>query len=120
MIKLIGLTCFSVESIPLLFPILNRMKVKKNFNKYFVTVSFTSITVTSIMGCIIYHVMGNNIAKIYLSNLISEFKIIRILLILYSLFLFLNGPYIGFPGYQIIAEERKFFSKAFDVSTRPS
>lgn len=116
MIKLIGMTCFSVESIPLLFPILNRMKKKENFNKYFVTVSATAITFTSIMGCIIYKTMGNNMTKIYLETMINDYKSIKILLLLYALFLFLNMNYINFPTYQIIFEERKLFSKAFDVS----
>lgn len=119
MIKLVGLTCFSVESIPLLFPILNRMKKKEDFNRYFVTVSFSAISFTSLMGVLVYYKMGDKISKIYLTNLASEYAIIRWLLIFYGISLFLNTIYLMFPVYQIVIEERKYLTKAFDVSLPP-
>jgi hypothetical protein len=116
MIKLAGMTCFSIESVPLLFPILGRIKKKTDFNKFFVSVSMTAMIFTSIMGCIVYKTMGDKIEKIYFTNLMTEFTSIKILTSLYALSLFLNAPYMAFPLYQIIVEERKVMTKTFDVN----
>jgi hypothetical protein len=67
------------------------------------------------MGCLIYKVMGNNIEKIYAAAMINDYLSIKILLLFYALTLFLNMNYINYPTYQIIFEERKLFTKAFDV-----
>lgn len=89
-IKVITITCFSIESVPLLFPIINRMKEKRFFNRYLFSVSFTAFIVTSCLGCLVYSKMGAKIPRIFLKALIHEFPLVKILLAFYSLFLFLN------------------------------
>jgi hypothetical protein len=71
------------------------------------------------MGVLVYYKMGDKISKIYLTNLASEYAIIRWLLIFYGISLFLNTIYLMFPVYQIVIEERKYLTKAFDVSLPP-
>lgn len=90
MIKVITITCFSIESVPLLFPIINRMKEKRYFNRYLFSVSILAFFITSCLGCLVYSKMGNKIPRIYLKAMIHEFPVIKILLTIYSLSLFLN------------------------------
>ena len=93
------------------------MKEKRFFNRYLMSVSFTAFIVTSCLGCLVYSKMGTKTPRIFLKALIHEFPLIRILLALYSLFLFLNYQYMLFPAYQIVVEERQLLSKTFSVST---
>jgi hypothetical protein len=59
--------------------------------------------------------MGNKIPKIYLQAMINDYPIIKYLLTFYAFFLFLNFPYMAYPIYQIVVEEKKLFSTSFDV-----
>jgi hypothetical protein len=98
-LKLYGITCFGLESVPLMFPIMGKMRRKADFNKYF----FSVTAVVTVMSCaaslLIYSVMGSNVKYIYLVSLIGNFRIIRVLLGIYSFILFLNMAYIFYPAY---------------------
>lgn len=115
-IKVITLTCFSIESVPLMFPIINRMKDKQNFNCYLISVSGAAFVVSSCLGCLVYRIMGSKISSIYLASMIQEFAVIKVLLALYAISLFLNYQYLLFPVYQIVVEERKMMKSLFSVS----
>lgn len=114
-LKLYGLTCFGIESVPLMFPIMGKMKKKEGFNKLFYTVTAVVTISACLASILIYSVMGTNIDYIYLVDLISHFRSIRILLGIYSFFLFLNMSYMFYPAYQILVLEYGIFSKTFHV-----
>jgi amino acid permease len=112
-LKFFGITSFSVEATPLIFPIKNKMKDQRKFNKYFYSVSFVMFGITALLSVLVYKIYGEKLEYIYVMNLAYDSMVARTILTMFSLAIYLNMPFMAFPFYEIIVRDRKFFQETF-------
>ena len=70
--------------------------------------------ITALLSCLVYEIYGDKLEYIYVMNLAYDSLIARVILTVFSIAVYLNMPFMVFPFYEIIVQDRKYFSKTFN------
>jgi hypothetical protein len=69
--------------------------------------------ITAFLSVIVYQIYGSKLEIIYVMNLAYDSLVARVILTVFSIAIYLNMPFMTYPFYEIIVQDRRYFSKTF-------